>query len=201
MSTTSLCALSLMLVPLVGCGASLPGRYVLERDVDAYSYRRYQKTLDIEVVVEGNQGVGHTATYVRRERGKTVAFATAFVTVYKRARALTAEVRERLKELHSYGFSVRELGGGYLWVLDGGEAERWAVWVSGPHSVKIGAPEGEDFPEALVEAYMDTYPSDLDETGRAEPDAPSAGRSRRGQQELDADSPELPEHLREGAAR
>ena len=50
------------------CGSALPGRYVIERDLDGFAYRRYQKTLGIEVPIEGNEAVGHTATYLKREQ-------------------------------------------------------------------------------------------------------------------------------------
>ncbi len=162
---------------LLGCGASLPPRFVLEHDLDAFVYRRYQKVLDVEIVIEGNPAVGHTATYVRRDRGRAVAFTTAFVSVYERAKALAEETREQLKELASYERSVVELEGEYVHRLEGG-GERWAIWVSGKHVVKIGAPVGEEFPEGLVAAYLEVYPSDLQENGKARPDAASAGMSR-----------------------
>ncbi len=183
---------------LLACGGSLPARYVIERDLDEFAYRRYQKVLDTEIVIESNDAVGHTATYLRRDRGDAVASASAFISVYAQARSLCAEVREQLESLESYEFSTRDLGGGHAWILDGGAAERWAIWVSGKYMVKIGAPAGEDFPRAVVDAYMDVYPSDLTEHGHAEPDAASAGPSRTRPEEGGL---EMPRHLREGAPR
>src|SRR5262245_40807111 len=87
---------------LWGCSSALPPRYVIEHDIDGLFYRRYQKTLDVELAIEGNQATGHTATYLRRGRGKDVAVATAFVTVYDHAASLCAEVGERLKALDRY---------------------------------------------------------------------------------------------------
>jgi hypothetical protein len=184
---------------LLACSGSLPARYVIERDLEEFSYRRYQKVLDTEIVVEGNDAVGHTATYLRRDRGKTVAFATAFVTVYTKAGSLSAEVRERLKTLESYEFSTRDLGAGFAWILDGGDGERWAIWVNGKYMVKIGAPAGEGFPQTVLDAYMDVYPSDLTEHGHARQDAQSAGASRERQEE--EGELDIPRHLREGAPR
>src|SRR5687768_6195162 len=88
----------------VGCGASIPRRFVVEEDLGEFDYRRYQKTLDVEFPVEGNDAVGHTASYVRSQRtsSREVVFATAFVTVYESSRGLTSEVRERLESLGTY---------------------------------------------------------------------------------------------------
>ncbi|MGD8863421.1 MAG: hypothetical protein PVI30_25630 [Myxococcales bacterium] len=196
------CCLSLWCA--AACASSLPPRYVLERDTGGFAYRRYQKTLDVEFVIEGNRGVGHTATYVRRGRDRTdaqpVAFATAFVTVYEHAASLAAEVRQRLDELHRYELQTVALGGGHVWSLRRGD-ERWAVWVSGRHVVKVGAPAGEPVPEDLVDDYMALYPSDLSEHGRARDDAPSAGPSRKEQQQVEEEELGIPQHLRESAPR
>jgi hypothetical protein len=187
---------------LAGCGSDLPARYVIERDLGGFVYRRYQKTLGVEIAIEGNEAVGHTATYLRRGGGEQVAVATAFVTVYSQARALAAEGRERLRALDGYRFSVGEVSGENVWQLDGGESERWIAWVSGKHLVKLGAPEGEPLPEAIADAYLALYPSDLDEHGRALPDAPSAGKSRAEQTEHEPEAePDVPASLRENAPR
>jgi len=182
------------------CGSDLPARYVIERDVGSFRYRRYQKTLGVEFVVPDNPAQGHTATYLLRS-GARVSVATAFVTVYTRAPALAAEVRERLQALSRYRLTVQELGGDHAWVLDGGPDERWAVWVSGRYVIKLGAPVGERFPEGLVDEYMAAYPSDLDEHGRALPDARSRGRSISEREQAEQDERGLPRHLRENAPR
>jgi len=185
---------------LFGCGSSLPARYVLETNIDPYEYRRYQQTLDLEFPVEGNAGVGYTATYVRDTTNASVVLSTVFVTVYERAVGLTAEVRDRLDSLGTYEVAVQELESEYVWMLDGG-ADQWALWVSGRTVVKIGAPSGESVPDELAEAYLDLYPSDLDEHGRAREGTGSAGLSHRQEQEREEDTLEVPEHLREGAPR
>lgn len=181
---------------LLGCGSELPARYVLEHDAGEFTYRRYQHVLDVELVVPGNPATGYTATYLRRDRGRGVGIATAFVTVYEHAPSLAAEARERLATLSRYQLTARELGGGNVWLLDGGENERWAMWVSGRYLIKLGAPVGEDFPPALVDAYMDAYPSDLDEHGYAEKDAASAGATQRETQASTEAAPPVPTSLR-----
>ncbi|MEM9192593.1 MAG: hypothetical protein AAGF12_25685 [Myxococcota bacterium] len=182
-----------------GCGGSLPERYVLERDVGDYSYRRYQKVLDVEFPIEGNAAVGHTASYVHRDRTRDVTFATAFVTVYEKPRGLTAEIRTRLNTLGTYDVTVGELEGEHVWWLDGGD-DAWAMWVSGQYLVKLGAPRGEDIPSDVADDYTDLYPSDLDERGRAREGTSSYGPAslddEEGDEELD-----IPQHLREDAPR
>jgi hypothetical protein len=186
---------------LLGCGSDLPSRYVLEHDAGDFAYRRYQRVLDVEVPVPGNPASGYTATYLRRGVQSAVAIATAFVTVYDRAPSLSAEVHERLAKLARYRISVVELGGGNVWLLDGGPNERWAAWVSSRYLVKLGAPAGQEFPDTLVGAYMDLYPSDLDDHGRARDDAPSRGESQQDRQEAQAAEPQIPHSLRENAPR
>jgi hypothetical protein len=126
---------------------------------------------------------------------------TAFVTVYERPDSLTAEVKERLKALERYKLAVQDLGDGYAWMLDAGPSERWALWVSGHFLIKLGAPPGESIPDALVDAYMDMYPSDLDEHGTARPDAPSRGPSKAERKERGEQERDIPHSLRENAPR
>ncbi|MEO0325354.1 MAG: hypothetical protein AAF447_20520, partial [Myxococcota bacterium] len=163
---------------LAACGPSLPPRYVVEADLGAFAYRRYQRVLDVEVPVVGNAAEGHTATYVARRRdGAEVVLATAFVTVYAKAASLTAEVRERLEELASLELRAVRLRRANLWRLEG-DATRWLLWVSGRHLVKLGGPPGEPVPDALLRRYLALYPSDLDAQGRARRGAASAGPSQ-----------------------
>lgn len=197
--TSAIFALFALLAPvLCACGAAVPTRFVVERDVGDLSYRRYQRVLDVEVPVEGNAAVGHTATYVRRGRGRSVTIATAFVTVYARPASLAAEVGERLRDLGAYEISVVERGGDYVWQLEGSE-DAWLVWVSGRHMVKLGGPPGQPPPDELIETYVDLYPSDLDTNGKARRGTTSAGFSHRTAVERQGDA--MPEHLREGAPR
>lgn len=203
------CAAVTLLAALPGCGPGIPDRFVLERDVDAWSYRRYQRVLDVELAVEGNPAVGHTATYVRRatRTSQTVPYANVFVTVYEHPAGLAAEVRRQVRGLASYEAEVRDLGGGRVWYLDAGPGDRWALWVSGPHVVKVGASEDlDEVPEEIVSAYMGIYGSDLDEHGRARDGTPSAGELPEPEAPTsgdgsDDDEDDTPSFLRENAPR
>ena len=169
-------SLALVLVTLscLACGPKLPPRYVVEQDIGDARYRRYQKVLDIEIPVAGNPAVGHTATYA--ERGSTLHITPVFVTVYQRAHGLTETVRTRLRAMPGYEVSPREVDGEHVWLVEGESRDRWIVWASSQHLVKLGVPEGAREPNAdVLEAYLDLYPSDLDERGRAKPGAASAG--------------------------
>ena len=174
MSRRFLFALALLALNLAACGPKLPPRYVIEKDVGPFQYRRYQRVLDIELPISGNPAVGHTATYVRS--GSTIALAPAFVTVYSQAKRLTETVRARLRAMTSYSFDVLESSGEHVFRLRGESGDAWLLWVSGRHLVKLGVPEGEStVPEEIVEAYLDLYPSDLDEKGHAKRGAESGG--------------------------
>ena len=197
-------ALLLLALSASACGPAVPPRYVVERDIGELQYRRYQEVLDVEFPIPGNSATGHTATYVRR--GATqgpIAFSTAFVTVYEHAASVTAEVRERLDELASYEVSVTKLEGEWMWILEGSERS-WALWVSGRYLVKLSGDHERDeddgyhgIDEALLEAFTNTYPSDLDEHGQAREGSDSYGQSQvqaEEEQEL-----EMPSSLREDA--
>lgn len=198
-------AVAALLATVSSCGPSIPTRFVLERDVGDWTYRRYQHVLDVEFAVEGNAAEGHTATYVQRP-GRTeraVPFANVFVSVYGQPEGLAAEVRRQVRGLASYEVDARALGGGYVWYLDAGPGDRWAVWVSGPHVVKVGASDAlDDVPADVVNAYMGVYPSDLDEHGRARPGTRSAGELPTAEPAAEGDDDEaVPHFLREDAPR
>jgi hypothetical protein len=179
---------------LVACAATVPDRYVVERDLGAWSYRRYQRTLDVEFPIEGNAAVGHTAVYIERTEGDApLRTAAAFVTVYERAEALTAEVSEQLATLGTYDRSVDKVSGHWVWRLDGG-GDTWLLWVSGAYLVKVGIQDG-DVPDALARRYLAVYRSDLDAHGRARPGRPSAGKSRREREEAGEETMPIPRHL------
>jgi hypothetical protein len=181
--------LALALALIGGCATTLPPRSVIEHDLGAFAYRRYQKSLDIEVPIPGNEATGHTASYLRRDPAGRVSIATAFVTVYQHARSLAAEARAALSSLAGYTLAPTELAGASVWQLEGSGRERWCVWVSERRVIKIGVQAGQPFPEELLEAYLELYPSDLDEHGWAKPDAPSAGPAH--SEEAEAEEPEL----------
>lgn len=169
---------------------------MLERDFDGLRFRRYQHVLDVELVIQTNAAEGHIATYVVTGV-ETPFIVTAFVSVYDHPESLSAEVRARLATIASYEMTVEKREGDYMHVLRSGD-EEWVLWVSGRYVVKLGAQEGA-VPAALIDEYLDYYPSDLDERGRARRRSDSAGEAApSGEDEGDID---VPESLRENAPR
>lgn len=159
---------------LWACGPKLPPRYVIESDLDGYRYRRYQQVLDVELPIEGNTAVAHTATYVRG--GESVRVAPVVLTTYERAGGLTETARQRLRSMDGYSLEVVELSGDHVWRMRGAAGDLWVLWVSDRYLAKVGAPDGEtEVPGELVEAYLDLYPSDLDAKGKAKEGRSSAG--------------------------
>lgn len=188
----------LALLAAIGCGSSLPARYVIERDLDGYAFRRYQKSLDVDIPVESNAAEGYSAAYLKRA-GQSVDIVTAFVTVYAEPRALSAEVRSSLENLPGYKLQTEERFGQHVWVLRAAGEPSFVVWPSGRYLVKLGAKAVPGLPEGLAEAYAALYPSDLDAHGHARKDAASSGAAK---VELREETePELPASLREGAPR
>jgi hypothetical protein len=180
---------------LAACGSEPPPRYVVEEDLGGYTYRRYQQVLDIELPIEENAAVGYTAVYLRRV-GEDVRIASAFVTVYERTDSLVAEILERLDTIQSYEREVVKREREYVWRLTGDDHE-WLLWVSGHHVVKLGGPLDGEVPEAIAEAYLDLYPSDLASNGRAKSSADTAGLSRLEREERAEDEAELPDFMQE----
>ena len=164
-----------VIVATAACGPSYPARFVIERDVGSLSYRRYQRVLDVEFPVQGNDAVGHTATYVRRSEHGTPPYVNVFVTAYDHPASLTADVRHQVQSLESYDVAVSDVGGGRAWQLDGGTDDRWTLWVSSRFVVKIGGDASPELTREVISAYMSVYPSDLDDHGRARDGTPSAG--------------------------
>jgi hypothetical protein len=184
----------LILAIVAGCGPSYPARFVLERDVGALSYRRYQRVLDVEFPVQGNDAVGHTATYVRRSDRGEPPYVNVFVTVYDHPASLAAEIRHQVQSLESYDLEVADVGGGRAWRLDGGEGDRWTLWVSSRFVVKIGGNASDDLLHEVVSSYMGMYPSDLDDHGRAREGTPSAGDAA-GEVGVEQEHMEMPRSL------
>jgi len=65
--------------------------------------------------------------------------------------------------------------------------------------VKLGAPSGREMPEDVTDTYLDLYPSDLDEHGRAREGTASAGPSQTEHEE--EGELDLPSSLRDGSPR
>jgi len=167
-------ALTLLWLTTAACSSSLPQRYVIERDLGGYHYRRYQETLEAELPIAGNRAHGHTAAYLRRT-AQGVDAISAFVTVYERPAQLTERLRGELAELPGYELRTEKLAGHYAWVLASSADASFWLWPSGQFVVKLGAPAGQRIPDDVAEPYAALYPSDLDSFGHARDGAASGG--------------------------
>lgn len=171
-----------------GCGPKPPPRYVLEHDIGSYKLRRYQQVLDVEISIPSNAAVGHTATYVRP--GKQLQVVPVFVTVYEKPAGLVEDVRLRLRKMQSYTFDITQRSGANLFLMrgEGQDGDSWLLWVSGARLIKLGAPAGQsEVPKELLDAYLDQYPSDLDDHGKAIEGRSSAGPASAQETEPSAD--------------
>jgi hypothetical protein len=170
---------------LAACAPRLPPRYVIERDLESYKFRRYQQVLDVELPIEGNEAVGHTATYVRG--GKSVRVVPVFITVYQRGAGLAETLRQRLRNMQGYSFDIVKAHGDHVFRMRGESKDSWLLWLSGRALVKLGAPDGEsETPDELLEAYLEKYPSDLDAKGKAKEGSEAAGKAPAAETTADA---------------
>lgn len=149
------------------CAPSLPPRGVLEQGLGQYTFRRYQKSMDAEIPVEGNPATAHLGTYVKGHHDVSVVPVT--VTEYTRAEGLVEAIRTVLRGMSGYEYGVRQSHGEWLWTLSGELEDAWLLWPHGRYLLKIGVPEGEgEVPEAVLSAYLKRYPSDLNAQGMTE---------------------------------
>jgi hypothetical protein len=159
---------AILVVAVAACGghATPPERGVLEGQLGGWTFRRYQRLLDVEVWVQDNPAIAHGASYVRtaaERRGhlSDADVASAVVTRYRTSagvdRALV-ELARRLAHDASYTVEERSIQGVRLFTVTGG-GEAWALWSAHRHVVKIGGPRRTDVPEDLIEAYGERYPS------------------------------------------
>lgn len=160
----------LLVALLVSCGGRPPPppRGVIEGDVGAWRFRRYQEVLDVEVWVEGNRGVAYAATYAHDAAEKVNRLtdqdiATAMVTRYEKPEGVlreTVKFVRRLAQEKGYQVEEKKLGGVRVVVITRDD-EAWAMWAAPKHVVKIGGYGRVDVPSSLVESYGDRYPSQL----------------------------------------
>lgn len=158
-----------MLLPVVSaCGgpSKPPKRGVIESDVDAWGFRRYQSVLDIEVWVAKNKAIAHTASYARKSSEKKGRIeendvVNVFVTRYKKnegvLRALVIFVR-RLAQQSGYKVEEKKISGVRVFAVKG-PTEFWVFWAAKGHVVKVGGSGLSKVPDDLVEAYDERYPS------------------------------------------
>jgi hypothetical protein len=161
---------SLVLATL-GCGGRppVPKRLVVEGDVGAWKFRRFQGPLyDIEVWVEGNRGEAYSASYITEMSEKTGKIGDAdlvnvTVTKYEKPEGVTREtvrLARRLASERGYQVAEEKIEGVKALAIVG-TSEMWVMWPSGQYVVKVGGHGRNNVPEAVVESYGDRYPSGL----------------------------------------
>jgi hypothetical protein len=155
-------------VTLSACGGNppIPQRGVVEGDLGAWKFRRFQPVLDVEVWVENNQAEAYTASYVSEQAEKMGRVGdddvvTVFVTRYQRDDGVLRETVKLVRRLAAEGgYQVDESrirGTRALSIQGHGEA--WVMWAAHKHVIKVGGRGREGVPDAMVASYAERYPS------------------------------------------
>lgn len=153
------------------CGGSapIPKRGVVEGDLGSWKFRRFQgPLLDVEVWIEGNKGVAHSASYITAEsekRGQITDkdLVNVTVTKYEKDDGIVRETVRFARRLASEkGYQVEEekVEGVRLLQIKG-PGEAWVIWPSRGYVVKIGGQGRSNVPEGLIEDYGDRFSSKL----------------------------------------
>ncbi len=145
-----------------------PKRGVVEGDLGAWKFRRFQPVLDVEVMIEGNRGEGYTASYVsdaaeKKGHVEDKDVVNVFVTRYERDDGIvraTVKLARRLAAEQGYVVDEQKIGGARALLIHG-RGESWVIWPAKKHVVKLGGRGREDVPKDMVASYADRYPSDL----------------------------------------
>jgi hypothetical protein len=155
----------------LACGGHppIPKRGVVESDLGAWKFRRFQgPLLDVEVWVEGNKAEAYSASYVTAEaeqRGHIddKDLVNVFVTRYESAGGVvraTVKLARRLAQEGGYQVEEAKIAGARTLTITG-RGEAWVMWPSKQHVVKVGGRGRSEVPKAMVEDYADRYPSQL----------------------------------------
>jgi hypothetical protein len=155
-----------------------PKRRVIEADLGGWHFRRYQRTVDVEVYVPNNPALAHTASYVRVDAEKTGRLregdvASVFVTEYERDKGVSGSLvrfARRLAQEAGYVVDEDEIGRQRVFKVVG-HGEAWAFWSSGRYVVKVGGRGLDTVPSGLVSEYGRRYPSRVKDGALDEPEA------------------------------
>jgi hypothetical protein len=167
-----LALVSMLVVGLGGaCGgnAPIPKRGVVESDLGSWKFRRFQgPLLDVEVWIDGNKGVAHSASYITADSEKRGQISekdlvNVTVTKYEKDDGIVRETVRFARRLASEkGYQVEEEKvEGVRVLLIKGPSEAWALWPSRGYVVKIGGQGRTNVPEGLIEDYGDRFASKL----------------------------------------
>ncbi len=158
------------IVTLVACGGNAPPpkRGVVEGDLGAWKFRRFQPVLDVEVWVEGNKAQAYTASYVTDEAEKTghvddKDVVNVFVTRYEKPEGVlreTVKLVRRLAAEGGYQVDENKISGVRALTING-HGESWVMWAANKHVVKVGGRGRETVPDGVVKSYGERYPSEI----------------------------------------
>jgi hypothetical protein len=159
-----------VLVALGACGGHPPApkRGVVEADLGAWKFRRFQPVLDVEVWVEGNKAEAYTASYVAEQAEKSghvedKDVVNVFVTRYQKDDGVLREMvklARRLAAEQGYQVDESKIAGARTLTING-HGESWVMWAATKHVVKVGGRGRDNVPGSMVESYADRYPSVL----------------------------------------
>ena len=154
----------------MGCGGHppQPTRGVVEADLGAWHFRRFQPVLDVEVWVENNKAEAFTASYIAdaaEKRGKIEDkdVVNVFVTRYAKDDGVlreTVKLARRLAAEQGYQVEEDKIGAARTLTING-HGESWVLWAAKKHVVKVGGRNRENVPKEVVDSYADRYPSTL----------------------------------------
>jgi len=152
------------------CGGHppIPKRGVVEGDLGAWHFRRFQEVLDVEVWVENNKAEAFSASYITADAEKRghiddKDLVNVFVTRYARPDGVvraTVKLARRLAADGGYQVEEDKIGGARALTITG-RGEAWVMWPSNQHVVKVGGRGRSDVPKAMIASYADRYPSQL----------------------------------------
>ena len=152
------------------CGGHppVPKRGVVEADLGGWKFRRFQELLDVEVWVEGNKAEAYSASYItadaeKRGRIEDKDLVNVFVTRYASPEGVvraTVKLARRLAADGGYQVEEDKIAGARTLTITG-RGETWVMWPSDKHVVKVGGRGRSDVPKAMIESYVDRYPSRL----------------------------------------
>lgn len=152
------------------CGGRppIPKRGVVEADLGAWKFRRFQEVLDVEVWVDRNKAEAYSASYItadaeKRGRIEDKDLVNVFVTRYTTPDGVvraTVKLARRLAQDGGYQVEEDKIAGARTLTITG-RGEAWVMWPSNKHVVKVGGRGRNDVPKSMIEHYVERYPSQL----------------------------------------
>lgn len=158
------------LASTAACGGQPPppARGVVEADLGAWHFRRFQPVLDVEVWVEHNKAEAFTASYItdaaeRRGKIEDKDVVNVFVTRYQKDDGIlreTVKLARRLAAEQGYQVDEEKIGGARTLTING-HGESWVLWAAKRYVVKVGGRNRDNVPSSVVASYVERYPSTI----------------------------------------